>query len=890
MRLPSAPLAAWAARPVAILALALVAMIGATDPAAAQPVHSGFFVPTRPVECLEVIPDRVVFGGTFSTVGPATGGGAIVSVADGSLLAASPRVDGIVEAVISDGADGWFFGGDFRSVGGEPHANLAHVHADLSVDAWDPGIDGEVRALALRGSTLYAGGEFFSVGGQGRMRLAAIDVATAALLPWGPYTDGRIDALTLSGDGATVYVAGYFTNLGGAPRTWVGAVDATSGQPTAWNPSPNSYVQALASQGDVIYLGGNFTSAGGLVRQHLAAFSNSTGALLGWNPGTNGLVRTMNVRGDTLYVGGSFTQVGPLIRHYLAMIASGSVGTWAPEPSGEVDAIARFGKTIYVSGDFTFISGADHAQVAAIDGDTGAGAAWNPRPDRIPLALAAGAGGVCLGGPMTVVNAIRRTNVAADDLLTGALTPFEPAVPGVLALLSSDTTLFAGVSQGFGPSSLHAFSPTTGEQRAWDPDVEGPVTSLAIDGTSVYVGGAFGLVRGQSRDGLAEVDAASAALGVFAPAKNGQARVLGARNGKVFVSGFFSQIGGQTRNGFAELDGSTGLATAWNPAVGDGMVEAVAFGPGVVYVAGTFSSIGGQLRSHLAALDSITALATAWNPGTDGPVHALALDGTRLYVGGEFSHAGGEDAGSLVAVDVSSGEPLAGWKPMVQGGAVQLLDLASGIVIAGGSFRSIGPIVTPNLAVIGDATTVAQISFESVAADTDRVQIVWLATGAVPGPITVQRRLVGGGWTSLASVVPDAGGHIAYEDTAVTSGATYEYRLEVVVQGSPTYYGLKQVLIPVAPAPDALHMQIFGTVPSPATGARVTISFALERAAPVRIHVFDLAGREVATESIADLGAGKHTFTLGARLAPGLYVVQLEQRSERHSARIVVYR
>ncbi|HMD68510.1 MAG TPA: hypothetical protein VKF42_06470, partial [Chitinivibrionales bacterium] len=59
----------------------------------------------------------------------------------------------------------------------------------------------------------------------------------------------------------------------------------------------------------------------------------------------------------------------------------------------------------------------------------------------------------------------------------------------------------------------------------------------------------------------------------------------------VYTGGAFDTIGGQSRKCVAALDATTGNATAWNPNANDG-VSALAVSGSTVYVGGDFISIG----------------------------------------------------------------------------------------------------------------------------------------------------------------------------------------------------------------------------------------------------------------------------------------------------------
>jgi hypothetical protein len=122
-------------------------------------------------------------------------------------------------------------------------------------------------------------------------------------------------------------------------------------------------------------------------------------------------------------------------------------------------------------------------------------------------------------------------------------------------------------------------------------------------------------------------------------------RTLAVSGSTVYAGGNFSSIGGQTRSRIAALDATvnTNNATAWNPSIGN-TVSALAVSGTTVYVGGVFISIGIQPRNRIAALDATvnTNNATAWNPGADNVVTAFAVSANKLYAGGSFTTIDGQ--------------------------------------------------------------------------------------------------------------------------------------------------------------------------------------------------------------------------------------------------------
>jgi hypothetical protein len=269
--------------------------------------------------------NTIYLGGSFTMVGPATGGGAPLSAESGGLVLPLPKVLGTIYASVSDHSGGWYIGGAFSAVAGLPRSNLAHILADGRVAAWNPDANSEVRALAVNGTTVYAGGCFTSIGDSVRAHVAALDVMTGTATAWNPNATGNVFALAVSG--GTVYAGGAFTRIGGQARSHIAALDAVAGTATAWNPHADLCVLALAVSGSAVYAGGTFTSIGRQARNHIAALDAVTGAPTAWNPDANNTVYALAVSGGTVYAGGEFSAIGGQPQPGIAGMGDNTTGT-----------------------------------------------------------------------------------------------------------------------------------------------------------------------------------------------------------------------------------------------------------------------------------------------------------------------------------------------------------------------------------------------------------------------------------------------------------------------------------------------------------------------------------------------------------------------------------
>src|SRR5207247_2142837 len=138
---------------------------------------------------------------------------------------------------------------------------------------------------------------------------------------------------------------------------------------------------------------------------------------------------------------------------------------------------------------------------------------------------------------------------------------------------------------------------------------------------------------------------------------NGVVDALAVSVSTVYAGGEFISIGGQTRNNIAALDAASGLATAWNPNA-NGYVNVLAVSGGTVYAGGEFTSIGGQARKRRAALEALVGLASPSSRcagRVNGGVDTLAVSGSTVYAGGYFDSIGGQARNYIAALDAASG-------------------------------------------------------------------------------------------------------------------------------------------------------------------------------------------------------------------------------------------
>ena len=176
------------------------------------------------------------------------------------------------------------------------------------------------------------------------------------------------------------------------------------------------------------------------------------------------------------------------------------------------------------------------------------------------------------------------------------------------------------------------------------------------------------------------------------------------------------------------------------------------------------------------------------------------------------------------------------------------------------------------------------VSVVTAEATSDGVRLVWQTEDVEHA--TVQRREAEGPWRQIASLYPDGQQRVTYEDTDVTPGATYEYRLGIPAPTGEFYVGETRVTVPLA-APAALSL---ARVAWNGSAGALTVSLSLPRAGSASFEVFDINGRRVGEQRLEGLGAGEHELSVrpSRTLDPGVFFARVTQDGKGASRRFIV--
>ena len=700
-----------------------------------------------PVQAVVRAGETIYIGGHFDRVGPRTGPGVEVAL-NGSQHSGLPQISGAgpssivgsggsLSAVAADGSGGWYIGGLFTHVGGVRRTNLAHIRADHSVDpSFNPNVNDAVQTLAVSGSTVYVAGLFTSIGGQTRNKIAALNAADGTVNAFNPNANAGVQALALSSDGSIIYAGGRFTMIGGQPRLSIAALNAADGTATlTFNPSAtgtigNGVVDALAvsGSGSTLYVGGSFNTIGGQPRNNLAALSLGVPldgvAVPGFDPSPSysgcaacGTIAALAVSGSTVYAGGLFDTVGAQPRKFLAGLnaADGATTAFNPSPNGNIFAVAVSGSTVYAAGGFNStdgsptIGGQARNYAAALSAVDGTATGFNPNPNAIVAAFGVSSSAVYLAGYFSSLGGVVRHSIAAINAADGSVTAFNPNAQGfnggtatVYTLAVSGSTVYAGgyfgSIGGQSRASIAALSAADGSATGWDPSGHygtgaAVVETLAVGGSTIYAGGVFTSIGGKTRSNIAAISAADGTASTWDANSNGEVNALVVSGQVVYAGGHFTTIGGQTRNSIAALNAASGSATSWDPDAGaPSNVLALAVSGSTIYAGGDFTVMHGVPRKNIAGINAGDGTPTSFDPEandptTGGGVFAVVVYGSTVYAAGFFSVIGGQTRNLVAGLNAGDGSATSFDPNGAPGfGAFALAVASDGTLYVGGSF------------------------------------------------------------------------------------------------------------------------------------------------------------------------------------------------------------
>jgi trimeric autotransporter adhesin len=446
-------------------------------------------------------------------------------------------------------------------------------------------------------------------------------------------------------------------------------------------------------------------------------------------------------------------------------------------------------------------------------------------------ALLAEGGNLYVGGIFESIGGIVASGIARYHLSTASWSSLGSGVlrqQGFLGSYGWVTTLalrgdmvFVGgdfETAGGGPSeNIAAYETGAGRWSSLGSGTDSDVDVLLTVGDDLYVGGWFREAGGQEAGYVARYNTVSRAWSTLAEGVDELVIALEHHDGKLFAGGAFEMAGTSPAKSLAVYDIAAGTWSAVGSGT-NGLVTSLAIHDRYLYVGGLFSVAGGVPAAGLARYDLGTGEWSAVGSGVsgfsneNGGVWALRHVGDQLFVGGRFTHAGGTPASSIARFDLSGGTWHALGSGLILGGTAFSMEVVGNDLYVGGEFLQAGGISSHNIA---------------------------------------RYTMTTGVWTSLAQ----AGSVSAREDLAA----------------APT-----TVLGAAYPNP------VFDVATLPLT---------LERPEEVRLEIYNVLGQKMATLLDGYLPAGTHDIRIDARdLVPGVYIVTLRSGRNSTSSRAAIIR
>lgn len=431
-------------------------------------------------------------------MGPPTGPFAIVDAADATSFSAGAGFTGSAGGIVPDGLGGWFV--IVNPAGAGTH--VEHVTAAGLPDPQfvSPATFFRVAAVALDSGRLFVAGVTSGPGG-GQERLVAVDPTSGALLPWTlavPPTN--VNRLVASG--GVVYVNSFRSS--GSTQSTGQAFDASTGAAVPFSALQDSEVAAVA--GNRVYV---VTRT--LTTHTLSAYSADGQRVTTFPDVVYTAVDAVDASSTHVFVIARAVG-GPILATQVAALDANTAAPAWTSPvfsyldlvyrDGGIGTLAIDGNTLYAGGSFTRVGAAARTRMAAFDAATGALLPWAPSVGGIGVgSIAAASGRVAFGGLLRSVGGIVKRGIVSLDLTTGRPTPVQPPDSSYITAIAASGDLVVAATSNYPFNvvpEVFAYSAASGARYPKVLPLIGTVSSMAIHGPTLFLGGAFSAA---SRDG-----------------------------------------------------------------------------------------------------------------------------------------------------------------------------------------------------------------------------------------------------------------------------------------------------------------------------------------------------------------------------------------------------
>lgn len=596
---------------------------------------------------LALTQDRIYLGGSFGYIGPVVPDNASaiwrIDAESGSGTPLEiPVSDGDVYCVLPDDMGGLFCRGSFTQIGGQSRQGLAHILPDMTVDpAWIVSTNGSILQMCVDGPYLFIGGSFTAVNGASRNFLAKIDASTGLVTNWNPTESfGYPKHMAVNNHALYIHTESYIGN------TVVTALDRNTGSVLPQTPAidPTWRLWDIEATQDYLIVGGD-----GFSIHPLAIYDSASGAMLAWaDPRYS--VEDIDVVGNTIYCLEPSTE-GYAVESF--DLSSGVKLAWhlLSQANEHLLGLAATDSAVFVSTeDFArhycriykyshhdsntplWSRYADDRTIDVLDGEPivmAASYGGQPCTGFASLDMSSGEpvdNGIELPETTTQVEAITSTAsevyvvyisngiryLAAYSLSTPTSVQrfavvLSCGVVSVIALTADRVYL--------GGATISSYDITTGNAFAWNPNPNGGVLGIAIDGRKLYAVGPFTTICGAARTGAACIDRYNALTAYpWNPLLNARANDIRIVDNQIIVGGDFTVSGAQQRQYLASYDRASGTLLPWTVGGANGPIWYMGVQGGILSYAGFYETQEGRATHRLGAVDVIWGGLLGWSP------------------------------------------------------------------------------------------------------------------------------------------------------------------------------------------------------------------------------------------------------------------------------------
>lgn len=486
-----------------------------------------------------------------------------------------------------------------------------------------------------------------------------------------------------------LYLGGSFTAVNGYPVNHLcRLLPNTTTVDSTWSTRvEGSDVRTLLLNGSKLFLGGTFTSVDArLVNSFLEKLKNGIPDLT-WTLSTSSYdFSTVLVTPATIYATSSSDDPDVLLQAYLHVYSTTGQESFLP---GRSQRLAFFNGSatrcrIYASaslGSFVWVGGIMRLVIPS------------PFSQRRYLVQIDTITGLATSYPGLAYEGF---DITSETRLVYDLVA-DPT-NNILYVSGSFTTVDSFAPDNFIMRYTAANTSSPVLDATWTLSCNGTVRSLALDTTNgiLYMGGEFTSVLGSTRNRLAAVTIAAGTPSLLSwnPNANGHVSkiVLSPDRSTVYAGGLFTTVGGQSRDRAAALNASDGLATAWNPSP-NAEVTALAVDNNYAYLGGVFTSPTNYFARVNLTTGALALAGWALDP-YNGQVHQIVTAGTdEIFVAGAFTGRTVDKTNLIrnnVALSVLTADTVtdANWN-MNCNNTVRCLATDSSHVYVGGSFTQV---------------------------------------------------------------------------------------------------------------------------------------------------------------------------------------------------------